>query len=372
MTAARNKRQHRARREFGFTLVELMVSVIIGMLLAGALVAIVVNSTSAYNVQLDHARVYENARFALEFLSRDVRMAGYFGCLENNQNVNNNLNFSNGSLYDIDEPVEGFENDGNEAGWRPSGTSVSGLNVATGSDAITLRFANPTEAAKVEAPSTPDSPIDADENGYVFSTGEVVVVSDCDKADVVQLTDVDKSTNLLSHGMEGELSPGNAYDTLGGDLGDGYDTTGTVMTFNAVRYFVRKRDPGDTDANAAVALYRQHVGGSGVVITEELIDGVENMQVMYGVDTDSDGVPNSYVKANAVGAWRNVVSLQIALLLRSNEEYDSADGVAGAFPETLMGENLKTLLGDTEWENRNALRVRRHAFSTTIELRNPL
>ncbi len=350
-------------RNAGFTLIELMVSMVIGLFIAGGLIAIVVTSTSAYNVQLDHARVNENARFAVEFLSRDVRMAGYYGCLDNPANVINNLNAGAGTLYDIADAIEGFEGNAGETAWQPSGTAVSGLNILAGTDAITVRFANPTESARLDNESSPDSPIPGGDpaNGhYEFSAGQVAVVSDCDKADVFQITGTDDDNNL-AHAGGGSGTPGNSSGSLGGGLGDGYDTFATVMTYNAVRYFVRRKDTSDTDANAPVALYREYISGSGATTVEEVIEGVENMQVLYGVDTDADGVANSYqTAANVGGQWRNVVSVQVALLVRSNDEY-GLDFESSAATHDLLGQTIT---------DADDLRVRRRKYTTTIALRN--
>ena len=95
---------------------------------------------------------------------------------------------------------------------------------------------------------------------------------------------------------------------------------------------------------------------------QELIEGVENMQIMYGVDTDQDGIPENYYVAgvatlNDDTAWGNVVSVKIALLLRT--------------VETGFGSDTKTysLLG-VDNVNPIDMGVRRRVFTTTIQLRN--
>ena len=60
-------------------------------------------------------------------------------------------------------------------------------------------------------------------------------------------------------------------------------------------------------------------------VANELVEGVENMQILYGVDSDDDNVANQYVAAdeiNTVGAatdFNDVVSIRLSLLMRSNE-----------------------------------------------------
>mgnify|MGYP000505809460 CR=1 FL=1 len=51
-----------------------------------------------------------------------------------------------------------------------------------------------------------------------------------------------------------------------------------------------------------------------------LVDGIENLQIDYGVDTNSDGNADSYAADPAsVTNWSNVVSVQIHLLARNTE-----------------------------------------------------
>lgn len=90
---------------------------------------------------------------------------------------------------------------------------------------------------------------------------------------------------------------------------------------------------------------------------QPLIAGVSNMAVLYGVDTDNDGVPNRYYNATNVPDWTAVNSVQITLTI------DSADVVeaAGGASSTAVTSGGVTGSG----------RVRR-TFSTTIQIRNRL
>lgn len=58
----------------------------------------------------------------------------------------------------------------------------------------------------------------------------------------------------------------------------------------------------------------------GTTITEELVDNIENMQILYGVDTDGDNYANHYINASKVTSWNNLASIRIALLLKSTHE----------------------------------------------------
>ena len=98
-------------------------------------------------------------------------------------------------------------------------------------------------------------------------------------------------------------------------------------------------------------------GGSISGVREELAEGVENLQIMYGEDADSDGIPDRFVNSNDVTNWGSIVSVNVAVLVRSlrpvapiasTQKYQLLDGI-----------NILT--------NDKYLRS---VFTTTIRLRN--
>ena len=64
-------------RNNGFSLVELMIAVVIGLFLVMVVGTLYVNSRTTYVAQDANSRLQENARFAVELLGREIRVAGY-------------------------------------------------------------------------------------------------------------------------------------------------------------------------------------------------------------------------------------------------------------------------------------------------------
>ena len=362
----------------GIGLIELMVSSIISLILIAAIVALTVSSSAAYRTQTNHSRIQENGRFAVSLMSRDIRMAGYFGCLQSTAQVYNNLDVgTTGSIYDTTYSLEGYEQNDDE--WLPSSANVATLNILPGTDAITIRFADISQSEQL-LPGTygPRSTILAANTKpeWDFELGNVVVLSDCDKADVFQVTN-DPSNNALEHfsadsGSSGNTSPGNLTDSLGGETGSAYVASGIingdaqVARLYAARYFVRLRDI-DNPA-AGVALYRNFITTEGNSFSQEVVEGVENLQLLYGVDTDGDGVSDGFRKADAVGGdlWNNVVSVQIGIVVRSSKEYgvlEEQQQAAGSEFASLnvIGESIA--IGSTS-------RFQRDVYTQTVYLRN--
>jgi type IV pilus assembly protein PilW len=131
-----------------------------------------------------------------------------------------------------------------------------------------------------------------------------------------------------------------------------YNTNAQLMTYTSTTYFVG--DTARTNLQGAVipALFRTTLNGT----TEELVEGVENMQLQYGLDTDNNQTVDSYVTAAFVTAanWHNVVSLRLDLLV------NSVDGISPS-PVAYSFNGATTTPTD---------RLLRREFLTVINLRN--
>ncbi len=110
--------------------------------------------------------------------------------------------------------------------------------------------------------------------------------------------------------------------------------------------------------------------GNGSVTPQPLVDGVENLQVLYGVDGSGDGVANQYVNATSVAAgvvaagtpdWDRVVSVRLALLV-STGQIVSGDNDPRAY----------ALLDAAPAAPAANPGYRRRVFTTTIPVRNQM
>jgi type IV pilus assembly protein PilW len=125
-----------------------------------------------------------------------------------------------------------------------------------------------------------------------------------------------------------------------------------VVPLDTIVYYIRPSDTVRTGGVRNPSLWR--IIGSGA--PQELIEGIEAMQIRYGVDTDGDRLVNSYVTADAVANWNRVISVSFALLIRSVEP----DSPPSAQTFSMMG----TAVGPF------ADRYQRTLYTTTVTLRN--
>lgn len=203
----------RASHEQGFTLVELMVALVLGLLVLGMVITAYLGNTQASRFQNGVLRVQENGRFAIDMLSRTMRMAGY------------------------DDPASAAP---------VTGHAIKGAATA-GAAALTQ-------------------------------------------------TGIKANTDIIAVTYEGGT---DIRDCQGNNFAQGVVRTS--------QYAVR-------DDGNLVCL----TNATGATV-QELAEGIEDMQILYGIDPDEDGVANRYVDVANIGVGNldNIISLEITLLVNS-------------------------------------------------------
>lgn len=332
----------------GMSLVELMVAMTIGLIILAAVSSLFVSSKQTYTTQDNLARLQENGRFAMQFVIKDLRLGGYVGCLDDvdatslGNTLNGGLTFATNAIV----PIEGVEN--GTGAWIPSGTARP-ASMKAGTDAFVVRLADVSASANV-APGmfNGSSSLDVD-NATPFTAGDIIVVSDCAVADVIQVTD--KTGNTLEHATSGQ-TPGNA--TL--NLKKAYEPPSRVFKMTTRQYYIET-------TNGVPTLYRKDNNSAAV----PLIDGVENMQVLYGEYTVSPPntdktkwTPSIYRKASDVTDWTKVLSVRVGLLLRTPDD-KTQDLDKGTYDVDGDGTAELTTPNDN---------FRRRIFQATVQLRN--
>lgn len=341
-----------SRRQAGLTLAELMVAVVISMLLLTGVISVFVANKRTYQVQDALARVQENARFVVQAMVSDIRNAGYFGCntnlfRENPGQVRNTLNGGAGSyVFGFARGVDGFEATGST--WAPIlDPSIAGAASPPipGNDVITLRRAEGIGARVLKNNDTSSSTLVAPHAD--IDQFDIAMISDCSQATIFQVTDVQTTsptiTTVVHNTGNVTEGPGNADQSLGAP----YINADLVRVLTR-SYYVAPGMAGEP------ALWRIDNGGTPV----ELVEGVEQLQITYGVDTNGDRSVDVYRAANQVNAandWPNVLSVQLSLVVRSGQ-----DNVSDT-PQTYQFQNAAVVAAD------NRLR---QVFTATVAVRN--
>lgn len=306
-------------RNCGVSLIELMIALVLGMVVLLAVGEVYVGSRQTYRTQDALSRLQENARYAIETLSYDIRMAGQVGCsVDLTQSVNELNVVTYGDL--LGTTLRGYD----------KGATVAAPFTASlaKADAIQIFRADAGNETLVQshnaATSTFTFPV-----ATPFSKGDILVVTDCSTAGIFQASNPASAGTTLEHKTGGGLTPGNCSNNLGPKpaVGDpctaatvkAFPAGSKVMPLEATLYYIANNPAGQP------SLYRQRLV-KGAPVTEELVEGVEDMQIQYGLDTTGDKSVDSYVNATGVTYWGppptlpQVVSIRISLLMRTTED----------------------------------------------------
>jgi type IV pilus assembly protein PilW len=110
----------------GFTLVEMMIALVLGMVIIGALLAIFMSSKRTYSTTEAMSRMQESARFGAQFAARELRMAGYSTSTQLGI-LNRDLLFPANGPFASGVVVVGTDN-------------AAGAGLKTGADTIRIRY----------------------------------------------------------------------------------------------------------------------------------------------------------------------------------------------------------------------------------------
>lgn len=363
----------------GLSLIELLIAMVLGLSLATGVMQLYVSNSTAERDQEARLRIQENGRFGLNFLGQQIRMAGYLGCLGAIDGTTVNITLAAIPLaFQPQFGVQGWEAAGTDPGqinnsannvavvasntaeWTTSGANVIPVvNAVPNSDIIRVWGAEgaPGIVSAITPGVTPTMVVDT---AIGLVANDFVLVSDCEQADIVQACTVTDNAPALNStiSLSNTCVPGNTPSTPISS-----EAPAEAVKLQGTLFWVGKR--GDVATNPP-ALFRARLAANGTVgVAEELIEGVESMQILYGESLDGDvrSTVDTYVPADQVVNWLNVISVRISLLMQSVED----GSVPSPQSYTFNGVVYNGAGGNGNLPADD--RVRR-VFTSTINLRN--
>ncbi|MBI5753099.1 MAG: PilW family protein [Hydrogenophilales bacterium] len=361
------------RKMRGFTIIELMVAITISALILGVLTQVYAGAKSSYRVSEALSRMQENGRYAMDYLARDIRLAGYTGCVSGGTTVNNMANPISGwsPLNTATSPItlQGIE------GYEASAVTYSAISgsAVIKTDAVLIQYLSPN-SAKLINPGPQNANMQISGNPLNFQQYEILVVTDCAFADIFKATSVSSSSGTVT------IAHSNSNNTGNNTVHD-YKEPAEVMRMQSNVYYI------DTGAYGGPSLMRRRLGfyassdatqyctnaTSSVTqgfCVEEIAEGVEDLQLLYGVDTNADLSADKFVAASSVAAadWPKVVSVRVNLLVRSVETNVSPEANT-----TAPTSQIPLFNNDTTYTTTTLTatpRAFRRVYTETIVLRN--
>ncbi len=355
-----------ALRQHGLSLIELMIAMAIGLVLVVTIGYAYLGAKQSFRTQNAMSRIQESARYGFEFMAQDIRVAGFTGgAMDGGTNVLNTASLPSGVdpvMIDLfNRPLLGYEN----SAPPKACTTANTTNCYLRGDSLTLVHAN-TDSDKSDDQeyglSNHTPPALTLSAASDLASGDILVLADPTHAAVFQATSVAGTAVSYNPTVAPSLVPNNTTTALG--TFSGSVASRKVFKLYASSYYIGRNPAGEP------ALYRLRLNRDGSGTTpEELVEGVENMQIEYGVDTDAtaDNTVNSYVTADVVTnntcnvfnvavntanlMWRRVNNVRITLTLVSRSDAggvsSSADGLMHrTFSSTIA---IRNSLWDPTW-----------------------
>lgn len=294
--------------QHGFTLVELMVTLVMTALLVGAMYILFGDQEKIYATEEQTVQMQQNARAAMEMISRDVRMAGFFGC--GSTSGTSFTDTVNGHTTDFLlnlGAVDGLDNVTGSAG-----SSGNPLGAMDGSDVLAISYADAEHPYTVDVPYMNTDSADIHlATGSGLVEGDIVVVSDCSHTSVFQITGLTASGSgrSVTHNTgNSNPGPGNATKDLGYEFGGG------AQLYEMVQKYYWLTPQGDLEVAQGTC-----VNGTWNPTNQEVTvaENIQNLQFEYGVDTNGDGSPDEWQNAAQVTNWDQVVAVRIYILART-------------------------------------------------------
>jgi len=286
-------------RQRGLSLIELMISMVLGLLVVGGAIGVFLSNQQTYRATESLARVQENARVAFELMAREVREAAGNPCA-------------------ADLPTANVLNNPTASWWSNWGNGVVGYEngalpvSAGGTDAIELLSATSGGVTVVETPSANSANFKVNTPDHGIEPGDILMVCDYSQASIFEATNVNSANVTIVHN-KGAGTPGNCSKGLGlpvdCDTANGtskvYGPNSIVVKLEGARWYIADNSRGGR------SLYRVTLDGTvagNVGNAEEVAEGIQDMEIQYLLVGAND-----YVDAAAGLDWTRVTAVRITL-----------------------------------------------------------
>jgi type IV pilus assembly protein PilW len=337
-----------ASQQRGLTLIELMISVVLGLVLIGGVLSIFVSTNQTATLNDNLMRVQENARGAFDLMARDIREAGQNPCGAR-KNVANLLRSSSvipvWSAWHLGT-LRGYDNTQDETGIKGFGTTTNAR--VSGTDAV-LVIKTDSDEKTVETHDMGSTTLTLT-TGSNFKEMDIAFVCDALSSAIFQINDISPDSGAskgknLDHQKDGTNM--NCDDFLGPAATP--SSCPTVSKTFAVSSFTPeiKIAPLSSSfwyvgnsSNGKRSLYRSVItrsgtGGNTIIMSpEEIIPDVQDLQVTYLTrDGTTGALATNWVAASSITDWADdnttaqVVAARLDLTLQTVDKVSTGQAV---------------------------------------------
>lgn len=334
------------RRQRGLSLVELMIAITLGLIVLTALLTLFSANNRSFRQTDAISQMQDSARFALDTLARDISMAGFFG-----------------GMYGASNIVPNTSTVSNDCGAADTAVTPNLPWAFQVQKRVEFRNHASTLAVSSAFPclGQTDTPVAA--NTDVVALRRVAGQPTAEIASGSTLTLRANQFYLKTNGTAGSLihmGSGTSYSMAASTDAPLAAPVGFWKYVPRV-YFIRSYSQTANDGIPALCRMEMQHAASASMAVECLADGVENLQIEWGLDVDNDCVVDTYTSSpDAAALALSAITARIAILVRTT------DADAG------YRDGKTFTIGDYATTAPNADAFRRRVYTTTVQLRNPV
>lgn len=325
------------RRVAGFTLIELMIAMILGLIVIAGVTSVFLAGQQSYRTNNALAEVEDGSRIAFELMARDIRGAGLSSCDSTNSRIANALNGGSANWYaDWGNPVHGYPDGSTDPAL--SGITGAGAPVA-GIPSLHIINAGNLDASVSTTPSDTAANLRINQPSNNLQVGDIIVVCTLTGPEphtsIVQITGPGKVGSPITGvvvvhntgaGTPGNCSKGLDYPTVCSTNGSttNLEPNSPISKLSAADWYIGTNPAGTR------SLYRLTINGyaditktPGGGTPQEMVRNVTNMAITYLQPPNTNFVP-----AASVTDWSVVTAVRVTLTVGSTFQRASVNAQA--------------------------------------------
>ena len=291
-------------KQHGMSLIELMVAMVIGLLIVFVIMGLFITSNKNYIQDNSYSRMQESGRFAIKFISTDLRMSGFWGEITDTSAIKASTTsappaFVCGVSTDAVDPIRVLRAE-TAANVNTTYGCISATDFKAGTDVLVIKRTQGIKKLSTTAVS----------DGLIY----------------LRITGSSNAGDLI-------VAPGTGAGGTDNDwlyLPHIYYVKDKVVNGKTIPTLFRKVLNDSTKTSNAT------------VPDEEIAEGVENFQVQFGIDAGNDGDIDYYTAAPTPAELGSLTTVRINILVRAvdvdpnsaysnTKTYNLGEGTVGPF-----------------------------------------
>jgi type IV pilus assembly protein PilW len=316
----------------GFTLVELMISLVLGLVVIGGVISVFLANQQSYRTNQALAEVQDSSRTAFEFLARDIRQAGGTPCGNASSRIVNTVIGGGAGLLDWSTAIHGYTASDATPVTLPTGNAAGSRAAGPHSDSLRLFLIDGTGISldgSAKGGQSNSAQFKLSQSTTAINPGDIVLVCDPSQATIVQVTNYNTSNVTVGHNTGNSASPGNCTDQVGfpgpatcntstsptAGTPYWYGTNSEIAALKSVYWYIGNNSVGGR------SLYQVGLSGGATGTPQEMVRNVTGMDLMYHLAGGTGFVDTAGVGSN----WDQVDAVQITLITQSSDQRAGTD-----------------------------------------------